>query len=345
MFPFIQGVIILGLTTLLFSACQKDAILENPVPQKLELNFPSYFPQPHYQFIKNILTQDRVLLGRKLFYDPILSIDSSISCASCHQQTAAFADAGKQFSVGVNHAKGTRNSPAIFNMIWNTSFMWDGGINHIEIMPLAPLTVPTEMGEEMNHIIDKLKQNSIYSKLFDEAYGENGISATNLFYSLTQFMGTLIAADSKYDDFRKGNAVFSSEEQKGYQLFLTHCNQCHQEPLFTNYSFQNNGIDTEFIDLGRGRITLEKSDEGKFKVPSLRNVELTAPYMHNGQMNTLQEVITHYSEGIKESATVANSLKGGFHFTNEEKQQLLSFLHTLTDRKLVLNNEFSMPDK
>lgn len=335
----------LGLTWVLFSACQKDAVLENPVSNSLELDFPSYFPQPHYQFITNVLSKDRVTLGRELFYDPILSIDSTISCASCHMQTAAFSDAGRTLSIGVNGAKGTRNSPAIFNMLWNTSFMWDGGINHLEIMPLAPLTVENEMGEEMNHLLAKLKSNPKYVQLFKNAFGETGINATNFFYSLAQFMGSLIAADSKYDDFRKGKRVLSEDEQKGYQLFLAHCNQCHKEPLFTDYSFHNNGIDTQFTDIGRGRITLENLDEGKFKVPSLRNVSLTAPYMHNGQMNTLSEVIDHYSEGIKQSGTLAVSLQGGFHFSKEEKQQLLLFLHTLTDRNLVLNSEFSAPSK
>jgi cytochrome c peroxidase len=332
----------LGIFLVLISSCKKDPITSNPVPNNLELDFPSYFPQPHYQFITNILTKDRIILGKELYYDPILSSDSSISCASCHKQSDAFADAGKVFSHGVNHALGTRNSTVIFNMIWNTSFMADGGINHLEIMPLAPLTVPNEMNEEMNHILLKLKRSSKYTALFNQAFGENSITAKNFFYSLAQFMGTIISSNSKYDNVKKGNTLFTSQEEKGYQLFLSKCNTCHTEPLFTNYSFHNNGIDSIFDDAGRQRITLDNNDLGKFKVPTLRNLRYTSPYMHNGSFNSIEDVITHYSENIIDSKTLTPSLKGGFRFTQEEKNNLRAFLNTLNDSSLLQNSNLNV---
>lgn len=334
-----EYLIIIGIFILLVSSCQKDPIISNPVPSQLELDFPSYFPQPHYQFITNILSKDRVVLGKELFYDPILSSDSSVSCASCHKQINAFSDAGNSFSFGVNHAVGTRNSPTIFNMIWNTSFMADGGINHIEIMPLAPLTVENEMNEDMNNIMLKLQRSTKYQYLFHEAFGENSINAKNFFYSLAQFMGTIISANSKYDEFREGKVSYTSEESKGYQLFLTHCNSCHQEPLFTNYSFQNNGIDSVFSDAGRQRITLDENDLGKFKVPTLRNLQYTAPYMHNGSFSTIEDVVQHYSDQIIESNTLAPILKGGFKLNQDEKNNLIAFLKTLNDPTLLSNED------
>lgn len=333
---------LIGSLLLFISSCNKEPLPTNPVPNNLELDFPSYFPQPHYQFITNILSKDRIILGRELFYDPILSSDSSISCASCHKQSDAFADAGKVFSHGVNHALGTRNSPVIFNMIWNTSFMADGGINHIEIMPLAPLTVENEMNEDMNNIMLKLKRSTKYQHLFQEAYGVNSINAKNFFYSLAQFMGSIISSNSKYDDVKKGNKQFTSQEEKGYQLFLSKCNTCHTEPLFTNYSFHNNGIDSVFSDVGRQRITLEEHDLGKFKVPTLRNLQYTAPYMHDGSFNSIVDVITHYSENIIDSKTLTPSLKGGFRFTQEEKNNLRAFLNTLNDSSLLQNSNLKV---
>jgi cytochrome c peroxidase len=341
-FKCILYIPILGIFLFGISACQKTPTAINPVPNSLELDFPSYFPQPHYQFINNILSKDRVIIGRELFYDPILSIDSTISCASCHKQVDAFADGGKAFSQGVQHAVGTRNSPAIFNMIWNTSFMADGGINHIEIMPLAPLTVPNEMNEDMNHILFKLQRSPKYATLFQQAFGENIITAKNFFYCLTQFMATIISSNSKYDEVKKGHIAFSEQETKGYQLFLTHCNSCHTEPLFTNFSFQNNGIDSVFLDVGRQRISLDDNDLGKFKVPSLRNLQYTAPYMHNGSFATLDEVIDHYSERVLDSKTLSPVLKGGLHFTQEEKNNLGAFLKTLNDSTLLSNTTLSV---
>jgi cytochrome c peroxidase len=323
----------------LFSACSKDPILTNPVPQNVELDFPTYFPKPHYEFIVNTLSKDRIILGKELFYDPILSSDSTISCASCHQQNVAFSDENKKFSFGVNHQIGTRNSPPIFNMIWNTSFMWDGGINHIEIMPFAPITVANEMNEDMKNVIEKLKRSAKYSLLFRNAYGENQISDKHLLYALTQFMGTIISSNSKYDEVKKGKIAFSSLENEGYEVFKTKCNSCHTEPLFTNYSFENNGIDTFFTDIGRQRITLDSNDAGKFKVPTLRNINLTMPYMHDGRFSSIDDVLQHYSHGIKYSKTLSTNLSNVFTLTINEKNAIKAFLNTLNDEKLINNSD------
>lgn len=306
------------------------------------VTYPDYFPETVYDLEKNILTKEKFELGRKLFYDEILSSDNTISCGNCHSQTHAFADHNVSFSSGVNNLLGTRNSPAIFNMIWSPAFMWDGGVNHIEIFSLAPITNPLEMNESMSNVIQKLNSNAVYKQLFNEAFGSTEITDLLLFKVLTAFMAKLVSANSKYDAYRKGTATLSADELKGLSLFRINCASCHTEPLFTNYSYKNNGIDNVFTDLGRAKITLDPSDNGKFKVPTLRNIELTYPYMHDGRFWSLTQVIDHYNSGIKHSATLATQLQNPISFTSTEKQQLLKFLKTLTDYELL--SDFNLSD-
>ena len=329
-----QKLIFLSLWVVLWitqSACVKTNEIPLPDTGRIDLVYPSYFPTAHYQFGTNVLSQQKIDLGKQLFYDPILSSDSTISCASCHKQEAAFADPGQKLSLGVNQQLGARNSPAMFNLIWNTSFMWDGGVNHIEIMPFSPLTQPNEMNEDMKNILQKLNNHPRYSNLFKEAYQATPITTTQFFYALTQFMGSMVSSHSKYDEYRQGQTTFSPSENNGYLLFQQFCASCHTEPLFTNFAFENNGLDATFNDLGRYRITLDTNDIGKFKIPSIRNIALTSPYMHDGRFTTLEEVIDQYNKGIQPSSTLSHALPLSRILSHQEKQDLISFLHTLTD--------------
>ncbi|MCS6818755.1 MAG: cytochrome c peroxidase [Chitinophagales bacterium] len=330
-----------------FSSCQKDPKVEQPV----RFYVPSNFPEPVYRFHKNPLTQEGFNLGRKLFYDPILSRDSTISCGSCHQQFVAFAHAGHSLSHGIEDRFGIRNAPGIFNAAWHKSFMWDGGVNHLEVMPTAPIGNPLEMDETMANVVRKLNRSEIYRKWFKAAFGTDLITDRLMLLALAQFMGAMVSANSKYDKYVRGEpgGNFSEQEKRGLELFRAKCASCHSGELFTDYSFRNNGLDTEFNkDKGRALITALKEDEGKFVVPSLRNVELTAPYMHDGRFWTLEQVLEHYEKGVKISATldpllVHSNGKTGISMTPDEKTQIIAFLKTLTDWEFVNDKRFAEP--
>jgi cytochrome c peroxidase len=319
----------------LLAACNKDK------EEVFALSYPDYFPTPVYSFENNELTKDKFELGRKLFYDGILSSDNTVSCGTCHSQVHGFADHNVNFSSGVNNLKGTRNSPAITNMIWSPSFMWDGGVNHIEVFSVAPITNPLEMNETMENVINKLNASASYRSAFKKAYRTETITDQLMLRALTSYMAMLVSSNSRYDQFRQGKAIFTPQEVEGLQLFEQKCASCHTAPLYTNYTFQNNGLDSDFTDLGRGRITLDEADNGKFKVPSLRNVELTYPYMHDGRFWSLEQVLDHYDHGIKQSATLSNQLSSGIPMTTEEKQKIILFLKTLTDYKVISEFKFA----
>lgn len=304
---------------------------------------PDNFPPPVYQFTNNQVTEAGFILGRQLFYDPLLSIDSTISCGSCHAQVHGFADHGVRFSTGIFGRQGGRNSPAMANLAWNPSFMWDGGINHIEIMPLAPITDANEMGETLANVVTKLSETEHYPKLFKNAFGNEKVESRGLFLALAQFMGSMVSSNSKYDKYIRNETQFTDSETKGLALFRQHCESCHQEPLFTDYSFRNNGIGVTENDSGRYRITRADNDRGKFRVPSLRNVDLTYPYMHDGSIYSLEDVLDNYSSGFAPSATLDPSLKNGIPLSSEEKQQIIAFLKTLTDFTFIADSRFSEP--
>jgi cytochrome c peroxidase len=322
--------IIFSISFLVFS-CQK----EKPIIEEIEITYPDYFPAPVYDFTNNQFTQKRFLLGKKIFFDKQLSSDGTISCNSCHAQTHGFADHNVSFSLGVNGAIGSRNSPSIANMIWSPYFMWDGGVNHIEVFSVAPITNPDEMHETMSNVLSKLNSNIQYRKLFKEAYGSDLITDQLLLKAITLFMSKIISCNSKYDKMRQGKVEYNSMENEGYDLFKQKCASCHTEPLFTNYQFINNGIDSVFTDLGRAKITFNNEDRGKFKVPSLRNIELTYPYMHDGRFWSLEQVLNHYRSGIRNSETLHPTLTNGIEITELEQQKIISFLRTLTDYNLM----------
>ncbi|CAN5621229.1 cytochrome c peroxidase [soil metagenome] len=319
-------------------SCSKDTSNTSSV----EFVVPDGFPQPTYNFQDNPFTQEKFELGRKLFYDPILSKDSSTSCGSCHQQFAAFANADHRLSHGVDGLLGTRNSPALFNLAWQTNFFWDGGVNHLDVQPIGPITNPVEMDETLANAIVKLQRNSGYRNLFRSVYGNDSITSQMMLRSLSAFMVALVSADSKYDQYKAGFISLSTSEMSGLQLFRQKCESCHKEPLFTDLQYRNNGLSSSFEkDPGRARITNLPQDSGKFKVPSLRNVELSYPYMHDGKLQSLSQVLDHYRTGVVQSAILDTLLLSGISITDQEKTDLLAFLSTLTDTKFMTNKSFS----
>lgn len=305
---------------------------------------PPHFPEMHYTFAGNPVTAAGVELGRMLFYDPRLSADGTISCASCHAQVHAFADHGTVVSTGIHGRVGIRNSPPMQNLAWSPAFMWDGGINHIEVMPIAPITDPNEMGETMFHLEQKLQDIPEYHSRFQSAFGSDSITSEHLLKALAQFMSMMISADSKYDRVMLGRESFSPIEQEGYELFQTYCNSCHTEPLMTDFRFRNNGIGgNDDNDEGRYRITLDDADKGKFKTPSLRNISITAPYMHDGRIANLRTVIERYSEGVPDHPNRDPLLSQPFSFTPEQIDALHYFLYTLEDHSFLSNPILSEP--
>ncbi|MFM7766924.1 MAG: cytochrome-c peroxidase [Bacteroidota bacterium] len=319
-----------------------------PQPQApIVFQIPNGFPTPVYDFNNNEVNRNRFELGRKLFYDPILSRDNSISCGSCHQQAGAFSHIDHRVSHGIDNLNGTRNSPGLFNLAWHNSFFWDGGVNHIEVQPISPIVNPVEMDETLANVVNKLRANNSYRNLFLEAYGSDSITSQMMLKALAQFMSLLVSADSKYDKYVRGESggQLTTQELNGLNLFRQKCATCHTEPLFTDLSFRNNGLDSVFQDdPGRALITQSAADSGKFKVPSLRNISVTYPYMHDGSLNTLDKVLDHYINGVKPSTTLDPSLSGGISLTAQEKSDIISFLRTLTDNKFLTNPEFADPN-
>lgn len=327
-----------------FTACTKgEYTSEQPNPLSFPIS-PEHFPPAHYNFQTNTYSKQGFELGRKLFFDPILSVDSTISCNSCHHQKDAFADGGKALSIGIFGQTTLRNSQPIFNLAWNTSFMWDGGITHIEVQPFAPIINPIEMGEDLNNVITKLSNHPEYPALFQNVFKEAPLNDQQLFWALAQYMGNLVSANSKYDKYIKGEIQLTQTELNGLNIFRANCASCHQEPLFTDNAFHNNGLDTLFLDEGRHTITQDIDDMAKFRTPSLRNIMLTAPYMHDGRFENIQDVVNHYSNSIKFAHSLSPLLQndvGGMALSNDEKQNLIIFLETLTDYEFVNAPELS----
>lgn len=310
--------------------------------QDIQLIYPSYFPKPVYDFKKNPLNESTVELGRKLFYDPILSRNHTISCSSCHLSNQAFSHAGNHLSKGIEDGIGDRNSPAIFNLAWQKTFMWDGSVVNIDVQALAPINHPAEMGEDINSVVRKLNRSKEYKMLFYKSFGDSLATSERLMKALSQFQLTIVSVNSKYDKMKQGKAIFTSAENNGYQLFKQNCSSCHAEPLFSTYEFANNGLsyNSELKDYGKWNKTFEPADKMMFKIPSLRNLAYTYPYMHDGRFKTLNEVLEHYENGIVKSPTLAKKLEKSIVFNPKEKEDLLAFLATLNDSVLVSNMEF-----
>ena len=309
---------------------------------------PEHWPEPQYSFEKNPLTTDGFSLGRTLFYDPILSTDSTVSCASCHFQYTAFAHVDHPTSHGVASRIGKRNAPGLMNLAWYPSFHWDGGVLDLNGQAINPMTHPDEMGSSLEEILIKLNRDSWYRAQFKKVFGVERIKTSQLLNALAQFTVSLVSANSKYDSVMRKEANFSEQERKGYKLFQRHCNQCHTEPLFTNFKFEANGIGPhpQLLDSGRALITGKVADAYLFRVPTLRNIEHSFPYMHDGRMVKLKEVIKHYAsqsnwvKPISKAFTNPSMLQ-----TDEEQKDLLSFLKTLTDKSFLFNPTYRFTNK
>lgn len=314
-----------------------------PQATTMKLEVPSHFPDPVYDFSENPITQEGFELGRKLFYDERLSRGQQVSCGSCHAQVHAFADHGVPLSLGVDGKQGMRNAPGIYNLAWTSEFMWDGGITHIELMPIAPLTDTAEMDMPLQDLLVYLSENTEYPDDFSRVFGTPEITSKRLLQALTQFQGSIVSDNSRYDDFLRGEYTMNESQERGMAVFEAKCASCHSGVLQTDFTYRNNGLDSEFDDYGRGRITLRPEDYGKFRVPSLRNVALTNPYMHDGRFMTLEQVLDHYSEGITNSPTLDPSLQGGIPLSEDEKSDLLEFLYTLSDFELLGDERFAEP--
>lgn len=316
-------------------------------PTYIKLDIPKGWPKPAADIFKNNpLTEQGFQLGKKLFYDGRLSKDGNVPCASCHQQFAAFATYDHDLSHGIKDQFTTRNAPGIFNMAWMPLLHWDGGINHIEVQPLGPLTAKNEMAEDIDSVLIKLRKDTAYPRLFKAAFGSNLINSQRMLKALAQFTGSIISSNSKYDKVQRGETTFTPAEQRGYEFFKVKCAGCHTEPLFTDNSFRNNGmaINPQLNDAGRMRITNNKSDSLKFKVPSLRNISLTFPYMHDGRFYSIGQAIDHYRTGIViTQPSLDTALKNRIAMSNTEKNNLIYFLFTLTDTTLVKNPRFALP--
>jgi cytochrome c peroxidase len=313
----------------------------------------------------NPFTVEGIRLGRFLLYDERLSGNNTQSCASCHVPANVFTDHGLQFSVGIDGIAGNRNSMVLQNLGWESSFFWDGRSPTLEQQVLEPVENPIEMHETWPNAVAKLQADSVYPTLFLRAFGTPGVTKERAAMAMAQFLRTMISGDSKFDKFQRGEEQLSIDEQLGFQLTLLEggvppavplgqggadCFHCHPHGggRFTDGILRNNGLDPEsaWTDLGLYGVTGLPSDRAKFKTPSLRNVALSAPYMHDGRFQTLEEVIEHYNSGGHPSPTIDPNMKfttGGLQLTPEKKAQLIAFLHTLTDTAFVNNPAFHDP--
>lgn len=349
--------ILLGL--LVVSSCGKDKVRYKPTPY--QLNIPSHFPEMNIP-ADNPMTVEGVELGRFLFYEKRLSGNDQMSCGSCHTPNTSFSDSAK-YSTGIDGIKGNRNAMALINLGWDSFFFWDGRATSLEQQILEPVPNPIEMHLSWKEAISKLKKDTYYRNQFYKAFGVEDFDSTHAAKAIAQFIRTMISSSSKFDVMYKieNNKPLSTSEQTvsidpeewaGYDLFKSlngaDCFHCHNGPLMRVAKFSNNGLDFSFLDLGRGGITNNPNDHGKFKVPTLRNIALSAPYMHDGRFKNLDEVIEHYSSGIHPSPTIDPliefSSQGGVQLDAQEKYLLKKFLLTLTDYTFINNPDFQDPN-
>ena len=311
------------------------------------VSYPSNWPRPARELSGTSLTVEGVALGRKLFYDPILSRDSIISCSSCHLNYTAFTHVDHALSHGIHDSVGTRNSAALVNLAWGKHFMWDGAVNNLDMQALAPINHPAEMGEETAHLVAKLQRSQEYRTLFSAAYGDSIVTGEHLLKALSQFELTLISCGSKYDRVKAEQVgeAFTDQEANGYRLFKQHCDACHKEPLFTTGDFANTGlpVDPTLNDLGRMRVTHDPKDSLRFKIPTLRNIEFSFPYMHDGRFKNLRAVLDHYVQGVVRSKTLALELQKPIQLTSNERTDIVAFLLTLSDRDFLFNPDHAFP--
>ena len=313
----------------------------------VELEVPAHFPEVTYNLTNNPLTKNGIELGRKLFYEGAVSSTGTVSCGTCHEQKYAFTHHGHTFSHGVNDLEGTRNTPPVQNMAFLENFAWDGATGHLDLFPIIPITTEVEMNETLENVIEKLKNKAGYKALFADAFDDGEVNSENFLLALSQFMVTMVSADAKYDKYIRNEEQLTEDEQQGLAIFEQKCASCHATALFSDGSFRNNGLqpNPKLNDLGRSKVTGFEADNYKFKVPSLRNIAVTAPYMHDGRFGSLEAVLAFYNSGVVDSNTLDPLLHNngslGIPTTEQERTVLIAFLNTLTDNTFLEDDRFS----
>lgn len=321
--------------SLLLDGCRKLDIAQ-PTPRSFTV--PEGFPQPVYNFTNNPLTEEGFRLGKRLFFDHHLSVDGHVSCGSCHQPLAAFTTFEHDRSHGANNTHTLRNAPGIFNLAWYREFNQDGSAKSLYEVYRKHFTSPTEMGETITRLIEKLRHEE-YRILFRDAFGDGKVTEERIYKALDQYVLSLVSADSKFDKVKRGEAQFTAQEAAGYAVFQAKCGICHTEPLFTDFSYRNTGleVDPQLKDYGRMLVTGNRADSLKFRVPSLRNAEFTSYYGHDGRLSFFRMMLQHYRFGVNGSATLDPLLSNGIQLTNAEEDQIVAFIRTLSD-SAFLNN-------
>lgn len=337
---------------LFFSSCMNQEEEYIQIPENINLKIPANFPEMEYDLSKNPLTEQGVALGKMLFYEGRLASDGIISCGFCHEQASAFTHHGHTTSHGVDGKTGFRNAQPIQNLAFFTEFTWDGAAIHLDLQPIIPITSDFEMNETIPSVISKLSSYKEYDSMFSNAFGDKEVTSERILKALSQFMVTMISGDSKYDKVirKEENAQFTVKEQKGYETFNNKCASCHSGALFTDKSYRNNGIpvNPRFPEEeGRKRVSGFAEDFYKFRVPSLRNTEMSFPYMHDGRFGTLEDVLNFYTDGMVENGSTVDPILRkadgslGIDLTAEEKQYVIAFLKTLTDNTFLNDKRFA----
>lgn len=348
-------VILAAAAGLLLSAAIGKPDPSGPAPYPLA--YPAYFGNRVNLREDNPLTVEGVELGRRLFFDPRLSANNTISCGSCHQQKHGFADV-RAFSLGYDGTPTRRNAMSLTNLLWVRHFFWDGRASSLEMQALTPMTDPHEMGQPLDSSVRKLCAVPGYPAAFAAAFGSDSITGDRIVKAIAQFERVLISDHSRYDRYIRGEYQLTGAEQRGLTLFFANpargvrgagCGNCHSGPKVFTETYHNNGLDSIPGDAGRSGVTGMDYDRGRFRVVTLRNIAVTAPYMHDGRFRTLTEVLDHYSEHILPSATLSPSLRDTLNrpvnlgLSAQEKNDLLTFLEMLTDSVFLTDPRFSDP--
>ncbi len=346
-YQIVQKTIVAFVVLFFAISCEKET--QNEELEAVErplFRQPEHFPKATYNFESSLVSEAGFWLGKRLFYDARLSRDNTVSCGSCHLQAAAFTQHGHDLSHGIDDRLGKRNALPIQNMAFKKTFFWDGGVHDLDLFALAPIADPVEMDEVPENVLSKLRQDESYRKDFKEVYGTDEITMVQFLKALGQFQAALISDNSAYDKYVRGEANLETEALQGLEIFKKKCSSCHSGSLFTDETYRNNGLEIYFrsTDFGRFNISELEEDKHKYKVPSLRNVELTGPYMHDGRFRTLEAVMRHYNEGVNDTPNLDKSLKNGqrlgIPLSEDEQTKLISFLKTLTDKDFISDKRF-----
>ncbi len=342
-----QRQLLVSLILLVFFACAKEKNTTPYIPTPYIVKAPAWM-QPMEIPSDNPMTVEGVALGKRLFYETKLSRDNTLSCASCHAQENAFSDS-KTFSVGIDGKVGNRQSMAIFNLGWSDLFFWDGRSKSLEQQAHDPVVNPIELNTTWETVMKKLQADTNYPLLFEQAFGTKQIDSLLVTKAIAQFERSIISFNSRFDKYYylQDSTVFNASEKRGFNLFFLKgsCLHCHGDAILTDNTLRNNGLDDVFTDKGLGEVSKNAADDGKFKVTTLRNIALTAPYMHDGRFKTLEQVVKHYNGGVIFGSpnldTDMNHFLGGLDFSDQDEKDLVAFLKTLSDSTLIHNKEYA----